>query len=134
MEMFRGPFPMVYILHSLFVLLECVLMWMTSKKRNLSLTAKLLKQGISESIFYGDLVYKCKIIAGKPNSSDQFKTIIKRYKKFGYNLDIMWKSACLDRKPNHGPGRRGYSHFYFICRLEPSINRSPQKYQEFQAF
>ena len=45
------------------------------KKRNLSLTAKLLKQGISESIFYGNLVYKCKIIAGKPNSSDQLKIL-----------------------------------------------------------
>ena len=27
----------------------------------------------------------------------------------------------------------GYSHFFFILRLGPSIYRSPQKYQEFQA-
>ena len=33
----------------------------------------LLQQGISEPIFYGDLVYKFKRIVGKPNFSDQFK-------------------------------------------------------------
>ena len=33
----------------------------------------LMQQGISEPIFYGDLVYKFKIIVGKPNFSDQFK-------------------------------------------------------------
>ena len=32
-----------------------------------------LQQGISEPIFYGDLVYKFKRIVGKPNLSDQFK-------------------------------------------------------------
>ena len=41
----------------------------------------LLRQGISEPIFYGDLVYKFKIIVGNPNFSEQFKKIIKRYKK-----------------------------------------------------
>ena len=40
----------------------------------------LLKQSISEPIFYGDLVYKFKRIVGKPNFSDQFKKIVKRYK------------------------------------------------------
>ena len=39
----------------------------------------LLQQGISEPIFYGDLVYKFKRIVGKPNFSDQFKKIVKRY-------------------------------------------------------
>ena len=33
----------------------------------------LLQLGISEPIFYGDLVYKFKCIVGKPNFSDQFK-------------------------------------------------------------
>ena len=36
----------------------------------------LLQQGISEPIFYGDLVYKFKRIVGKPNFSDQFKNIV----------------------------------------------------------
>ena len=49
---------------------------------------------------YGDLVYKFKIIVGNPNFSDQFKKIIKRYKKkVGYNLDIMRQSACLVVNP-----------------------------------
>ena len=48
-----------------------------------------LQQGISEPIFYGDLVYKFKRILGKSNFSDQFKKIVKRYIRVGYNLDIM---------------------------------------------
>ena len=59
----------------------------------------LLQQGISEPIFYGDLVYKFKRIVGKPNFSDQFKKIVKRYIKFEYNLDIMRQSACLVLNP-----------------------------------
>ena len=114
MEMFLALLPMVYIFLSLFVLLECVLILMTSTTGHLFLTAKLLKQGyryhkirkafskfyhrhselivkyniglktllqqgISEPILYGDLVYKFKRIVGKPNFSDQFKKIVKRY-------------------------------------------------------
>ena len=45
MEMFLALLPMVYIFLSLFVLLECALMLMTSTTKNLFLTAKLLKQG-----------------------------------------------------------------------------------------
>ena len=45
----------------------------------------LLQQGISEPIFYGDLVYKFKRIVGKPNFSDQFKKIVKRYIRVGYH-------------------------------------------------
>ena len=49
----------------------------------------LLQQGISEPICYGDLVYKFKRIVGKPNFSDQFKKIVKRYIRVECNLDIM---------------------------------------------
>ena len=63
-------------------------------KYNIGLKS-LLQQGISEPIFYGDLVYKSKRIVGKPNFSDQFKKIVKRYIRVGYNLDIMRQSACL---------------------------------------
>ena len=59
----------------------------------------LLQQGISEPIFYGDLVYKFKRNVGKPNFSDQFKKIVKRYIRVGYNLDIMQQSACLVLNP-----------------------------------
>ena len=53
----------------------------------------------SEPIFYGDLVYKFKRIVGKPNFSDQFKKIVKRYIRVGYDLDIMRQSACLVLNP-----------------------------------
>ena len=67
-------------------------------KYNIGLKA-LLQQGISEPIFYGNLVYKFKRIVGKPNFSDQFKKIVKRYISLGYNLDIVRQSACLVLNP-----------------------------------
>ena len=70
-----------------------------------------LQQGIAEPIFYGDLVYKFKRIVGKPNFSDQFKKIVKRYIRFGYNLDIMRQSACLVLHPITG---NSYA-FLFNC-------------------
>ena len=45
--------------------------------------------------FYGDLVYKFKKIRGKTDFSDQFRKIIMRYKRIGYNLNVMRQSACL---------------------------------------
>ena len=59
----------------------------------------LLQQGISKLIFYGDLVYKFKRIVGKLNFSDQFKKIVKRYIRIGYNLDVKRQSACLVLNP-----------------------------------
>ena len=59
----------------------------------------LLQQGISEPIFYGNLVNKSKGIVGKPDFSDQFKKIVKRYIRVGYNLDIMQQSVCLVLNP-----------------------------------
>ena len=59
----------------------------------------LLQQGISEPVFYGDLVYKFKQIVGKPNFSDQLKNDVKSYIKVGYNLDVMQLSACLVLNP-----------------------------------
>ena len=58
-----------------------------------------MQQGISKPICYGDLVYKFKQIVGKPNFSDQFKKIVKRYIRVGYNLDIMQQFACLVLNP-----------------------------------
>ena len=48
----------------------------------------LLQQGISEPLFYGDLIYKFKRIVGKPYFSGNLKNI-KRYKR----LDIAWISC-----------------------------------------
>ena len=59
----------------------------------------LLHQGLSELEFYGDLVYKFKKIRGMPDFSDQFRIIIMRYKRSGYNLNVMRQSACLVINP-----------------------------------
>ena len=49
----------------------------------------MFQQRISEPVFYGDLLDKLKIIIGKPYFSNQFKKIIKHYKRVGYNMDNM---------------------------------------------
>ena len=59
----------------------------------------LLHQGLSEPEFYGDLVYKLKKIVGRADFSDQFRKIIVRYKRIGYNINIMRQSACLVFNP-----------------------------------
>ena len=59
----------------------------------------LLPQGLSEPEFYGDLVYKFKRIVGRVDFCDQFRKIIVRYKRIGYNINIMRQSACLVFNP-----------------------------------
>ena len=54
-----------------------------------------LHQGLSEPEFYGDLVYKFKNIRGMTDFSDQLRKVIMRYKRIGYNLNVMRQSACL---------------------------------------
>ena len=53
----------------------------------------------------------CVRIVGKPSFSDQFKKIIKRYKRVDYNMHIMRQSACLVVNPItvYGYG------FFFNC-------------------
>ena len=63
-------------------------------KFNVGLKA-LLHQGLSEPEFYGDLVYKFK----KIESRADFRKIIVRYKRIGYNINIMRQSACLVFNP-----------------------------------
>ena len=59
-----------------------------------------LNQGLSEPEFYDDLVYKLKKKnVGKADFSDQFRKIIVRYKRIGYNINIMRQSACLVFNP-----------------------------------
>ena len=65
----RKAFPKFYHRHSELII-----------KYNIGLKT-LLQQGISEPLFYGDLDYKFQRKVGKSKFSDQFKTIIKRYKK-----------------------------------------------------
>ena len=58
-----------------------------------------LHQGISEPEFYGDLAYKFKKIRGMTDFSDLFRKIIMRYKRIGYNLNVMRQFACLVINP-----------------------------------
>ena len=60
----------------------------------------LLRQGLSEPEFYGDLVYKMKKIVGSNNFSVQFIKIISHYKKNGYNINVLQQTACLVVNPN----------------------------------
>ena len=59
----------------------------------------LLRQGLSEPDFYGDLVYKLKKIVGSNNFSAQFIKIISHYKKIGYNISVLQQTACLVVNP-----------------------------------
>ena len=66
----------------------------------------LLLEGLSEPEFYGDLVYKFRKIIGKNDFPYHFKKIIVRdkkiivrYKKIGYNLDVLQQTACLVVNP-----------------------------------
>ena len=58
-----------------------------------------LLEGLSEPEFYGDLVYKFRKIIGKNDFPYHFKKIIVRYKKIGYNLDVLRQTACLVVNP-----------------------------------
>ena len=51
---------------------------------------RLFLEGLSEPEFYGDLVYKFIY---------HFKKIIVRYKKIGYNIDVLRQTACLVVNP-----------------------------------
>ena len=61
----------------------------------------LLRQGLSEPEFYGDLVYELKKIVCTDNFSAQFIKIISHYKKIGYNIYhyVLRQTACLVVNP-----------------------------------
>ena len=51
---------------------------------------KLFQQGISELEFYGDSIYRFRKLWVNLFFSEQFRKLINRYKRIGYNLNIMW--------------------------------------------
>ena len=59
----------------------------------------LLRQGLLEPDYYGDLVYKLKKIVGSNNLSAQFIKIISHYEKIGYNINVLQQTACLVVNP-----------------------------------
>ena len=58
----------------------------------------LLLQGLSEPEFYGDLMYKFRKIISKNDFHYHLKKYV-RYKKIGYNIDILRQTACLVVNP-----------------------------------
>ena len=64
-----------------------------------------------EPEFYGDLVYKLKIIVGSNNFSEQFIKIISRYKKINCNINVLQQTACSLVNPI----RIGNFAFLFNC-------------------
>ena len=72
-----------------------------------------LCQGLLESDFYGDLVYKLKKIVGSNNFSAQFIKIISHYKKIGSNINVLQQTACLVVNPI----KVGNFAFLFNCTL-----------------
>ena len=72
----------------------------------------LLRHGLSELEFYGDLVYKLKKIVGPNNFSAQFIKIISHFKKIGYNINVLQQTACLVVNPI----AVGNFAFYLIAR------------------
>ena len=58
---------------------------------------KLMQQAICNPEFYGDLVYKFKIIIGNPNLTNLLKRIVNRFKRAGCSLDIMGNNDKIRR-------------------------------------
>ena len=71
----------------------------------------LLRQRLSESELYGDLVYKFKKIVGSHNFSAQFIKIISHYKKIGYNINVLQQTASFAVNPI----TVGIMAFLFYC-------------------
>ena len=59
----------------------------------------ILRQGLLEPEFHGDLVYKLKKIVGSNNFSAQFIKIISHYKKIGFTINVLQQTACLVVNP-----------------------------------
>ena len=59
----------------------------------------LLHQGLSEPEFYGVSVYKFKNIEGRADFLISSEKNFVRYKRIGYNINIMRQSACLVFNP-----------------------------------
>ena len=60
----------------------------------------LLLQGLSDPEFYGDMcINSKKKNSGKNDFPYQFKKIIVRYKKVGYNIEFLQQTACFVFNP-----------------------------------
>ena len=81
----------------------------------------LLGEGLSEPEFYGDLVYKFKNFIGRNYFSFQFRKIITRYRRTGYNLNVMRQSACLVFNPIMVDGYAAFFNYTPVGRASDSM-------------
>ena len=88
----------------------------------------LLHQGLSEPELHGDLVYKFKKIRGMTDFSDQFRKIIMRYERIGYNLNVMRQSACLVINPITVDGYAALFNCTPVDRESDSMMAPPSSY------
>ena len=58
--------------------------------------------------------------------SDQFRTIIMRYKRIGYNLDVMRQAACLFINPINVDGYAAHSNCTPMDRASDSMMARPK--------
>ena len=59
----------------------------------------LLHQGLSEPEFYSDLVYKLVKIVGSNNFKSSLLKTNSHFKKIGYNMNVLQRTACLVVNP-----------------------------------
>ena len=77
---------------------------------------------------YGDLVYKFKKIRGMTDFSDQFRKIIMRYTRIGYNLNVMRQSACLAINPITVDGYATLFNCMLVDRVSDSMMAPTSSY------
>ena len=74
------------------------MVWTEIRKVGIPLYTPVLKtllgDGLSGPEFYKDLVYKIKKLIERKDFSFQFRKSITRYRRIGYNLNVMRQSAC----------------------------------------
>ena len=88
------------------------------------LKALLVVGGLSETEFYGDLVYRFRKNVGKSKFSEQFRKLNNRYKRIGYSLDIMRQTACLVVNPIIADGYASLFNCTMAVRASDSMTVS----------
>ena len=88
----------------------------------------LLRDGISEAEFYSDLVYNLRNLIERNVFSFPFRKMIIRYKRIGYNLNVMLQSACFVFNPvmvDCCLAHRGSAGVFFVSMFGAQRSASP---------
>ena len=85
----------------------------------------LLVEGLLEPEFYGDLVYK---LTGRNDFSFQFRKIFTRYRRIGYNLNVMRQYACSVFNPIMVDNYVGFLNYRPVGRASDSMMAPTSSY------